>query len=128
MEKQIKIKTKDNHIVYGTLTTPKKKAGKLVIFVHGLTGHKNEHIFYNAARVFLTKRVATFRFDMYPGEKKARTLLNSAHSTHAKDLDTVIAYFAKTFEKIYVVGHSFGGPTILLARNIHLPKVAGIIF
>ena len=47
MEKEIKIKTPDKHIIYGTLNTSKKNSNILLIFVHGLTGHRDEHIFYN---------------------------------------------------------------------------------
>ncbi len=55
MEKQVKLKTKDKHIIYGVLNTSSKKCDKLAIFIHGLTGHPNEHTFYNAANQFPKK-------------------------------------------------------------------------
>jgi predicted alpha/beta-fold hydrolase len=61
MEKEIRIKTPDRHVIYGTLRIPKKKTGTLLVFVHGLTGHRNEHIFYNGARsgsIFIRARTA----------------------------------------------------------------------
>lgn len=113
MEKNAKIKTNDNHIIYGVLNY-QQKSDKLIIFVHGLTGHKNEHQFYNAARFFPTHGFATFRFDLYSDEKKGRILSYCTIETHSHDLNAVIDHFNNDYKKIYLVGHSLGGPTILL--------------
>lgn len=51
MQKEVKIKTGDKKVIYGTLDTV-AKSGTLVIFVHGLGGHQNEHLFYNAVKYF----------------------------------------------------------------------------
>lgn len=99
--------------MYGVLTTPPKKSGALLIFVHGFTGHKNEHIFYNGARFFAKRGMATFRFDLYSGEKGGRTLTDCGISTHAADTDTVVRFFRKKFRKIFVAGHSLDGLTIM---------------
>lgn len=125
MGKEVKIKTSDKHIIYGTFRSAKRKSSTLLIFVHGLGGHQDEHIFYNGARYFSEKGINTFRFDLYTGEKGGRTLTKSGISTHAKDLDTVVKYFRKEFKKIFVAGHSLGGLTIQVS-NIDL--VDGIIF
>ncbi|MFA5827095.1 MAG: hypothetical protein WC839_01190 [Candidatus Paceibacterota bacterium] len=42
MRKEIQLKTKDEHIIYGTFDSV-KKSKTLLIFVHGFTGHRNEH-------------------------------------------------------------------------------------
>lgn len=115
MERAVKLKTSDGHTIYGTLNIAKKKNGRLVVFVHGLAGHQNEHQFYNAARFFPARGYDTFRFDLYSGLKNGRTLTASSLSMHARDLNTVIAHFKNTYRRIGVVGHSLGGPTILLA-------------
>lgn len=47
MEKELKIKTPDKKLIYGSFVSAGKKSDKLVIFVHGFTGHKNEHIFFS---------------------------------------------------------------------------------
>ncbi|MEK7650595.1 MAG: alpha/beta fold hydrolase [Patescibacteria group bacterium] len=124
MEKEIKIKTPDKHVVYGTLRLANKKSDSLLIFVHGLTGYRNEHKFYNGARYFAAKNINTFRFDLYSWEKDARKLSDCGLSTHAADLNTVVKFFRKKFKKIFVAGHSFGGITILLSDT---SKVDGII-
>ena len=123
MEKNIQIETYDNHLIYGVLNS-KKEASKLIIFVHGLTGHKNEHQFYNAAKFFPENGFATFRFDLYSGEKNGRTLSECTIETHSSDLNAVIENFASDFNKIYLVGHSLGGPTILLAN---VDKIKSIV-
>ena len=93
----------------------KNKTNKLIIFVHGLTGHKNEHIYYNAARFFPKHDFATFRFDLYSGNKKGRRLRDCTIHTHANDINTVAHNFAKKFKKIYLVGHSLGAPSIIFS-------------
>lgn len=122
MEKEIKIKTTDSKYIYGVLRIPRNSLrlnGKpLVVFVHGLTGHKNEHHFFNGARFFEKRGWPTFRFDLYGDEKRSRHLQNCTLETHAKDLDTVIDYFInKGAKKIFVAGHSYGGLTILASKN-----------
>src|SRR3989304_3753719 len=124
METQLKIKTPDKHIIYGTLRPAKRKSSTLLIFVHGLAGHQDEHIFYNGARYFSEKGINTFRFDLYTGEKGGRILTKCGISTHAKDLDTVVKHFRKKFKEIFVAGHSLGGLTIQ-ASNTDL--VDGVI-
>lgn len=121
MEQNIKIKTPDNHIIYGILNY-QQKTNKLIIFVHGLTGHKNEHQFYNAAKFFPAHGFTTFRFDLYSGEEKGRTLSNCNIKTHAEDLDQVVSYF-KNYRDIYLVGHSLGGPSILWSSQKNIKSI-----
>jgi len=125
MEKEIKIKTKDKHIIYGVLNTTKKKSKSLIVFVHGLTGHKNEHHFYNSAKFFPKNGFDTFRFDLYSGEKGGRSLMKSAISTHTKDVETVVNHFNKKYKHIFLVGHSLGGPSIMLSKVRN--DISGII-
>lgn len=108
--------------IYGVLDQ-KLETDKLIIFVHGLTGHKNEHHFYNAAKFFTGKKFATFRFDLYTGQKNGRQLKDCTINTHSEDLNQVINYFRKKFRKIYLVGHSLGGPTVLGANLNEIQKI-----
>lgn len=124
MEQVTKIKTNDGHIIYGTLTTAPAASRKLIIFVHGLTGHRNQHIFYNAARFFPRRGLATFRFDLYSENPRGRKLRECTVKTHAEDLNLVVRHFADKFDKLFLVGHSLGGPTILSAG---LSRVHGIV-
>ncbi len=124
MEKKVTIKTDATHHLNGVLNTPEKEADQLVIFVHGLTGSSNEHLFYCASREFPKQGFAIFRFDFYPEAKAgSRTLQESTLKTHVGDLTAVVRYWSKKYKKIYLVGHSLGGLTILLSGNLPVEAV-----
>lgn len=115
MEKEIKIKTKDKKIIFGTLTTPKKKSKKLIIFCHGFTGHSNEHIFFNGSTFFVEKGYDAFRFDLYNWNKTARHFEETSLKQHGADITTVVKHFRSSYDSIYLVGHSFGGPSVVFS-------------
>ena len=117
MEQQIKIKIPGTKkYIYGVLRGSVRQP--LVILVHGLTGHRDAHIFYNGARFLERHGFSSFRFNLYDFAKDARKLDECTLQTHADDLDAVVAYFRKNgVRKICVIGHSYGGPTILLSRK-----------
>lgn len=117
MEKNLKIKTKDGHLIYGTLNYS-KPSKNLIIFVHGLTGHKSEHQFYNASKFFTQKNFNTFRFGLYSDESKARSLLDCLIKNHSEDINLVVKYFSNKYAKIFLVGHSLGGPSIILSDQM----------
>lgn len=117
MEKELKIPTPDKKVVVGTLLTAKKKSEILVVFVHGFTGHQNEHIFFNGAKFFSEKGIDSFRFNLYAGEdKNIRRFRDTTISLHGKDISTVVKSFRKKYKKIYVVGHGYGGTSLLFAE------------
>ena len=116
MEKQIKIPIANKKYIYGTLRGSLKNP--LLVFVHGFTGYKDEHIFFNGSRFFEKKGFSTFRFDLYNWNKDARKLEECTLSLHGEDLDTVVKYLRKKgANKIFVAGHSFGGVTVLLSKK-----------
>ena len=116
MEKEIKIPVSGRKCIYGILRGSLKNP--LIIFVHGLTGHMNEHLFYNASRYFERKEFSCFRFNLYGFEKDARKMAECDLSVHGRDLDSVIEYFKKKkVKRIFVVGHSYGGPAVLFSEK-----------
>ena len=116
MEKQYNVWLDKKHIAYGKLAGSKKKP--LVIVVHGLPCTINEGFYERACQWFDGHGYATYRFGLYDWHADARQLVDCTLSVHAKDLDTVIAHFRKKgYKKIFVAGHSFGGPTILLSKK-----------
>lgn len=126
MEKELKIKTADHKLIYGTFGASKVRADTLVIFVHGYTGHQNEHILFNGARFLTEKGFDTFRFNLYAGEgKNARHFRDTKISLHGEDITTVAKHFRKKYKKIYIIGHSYGGVSLLFADQ---SIIEGFIF
>lgn len=114
-DEEIIISLKDGLKLKGVLNSISKD--RLIIFVHGLNGNMNEHVFYNGARFFTKNNFSTFRFDFYSGELECRNLEQSSIDTHSSDLDRIIEYFSSRFKNIYLVGHSLGGPTIIFSKK-----------
>ena len=117
MEKIVNLKTKDGKIIRSIHTQTKKRNNTVAVFVHGLTGAPNEHIFHNAAKLFPTKGVDVFRPALYWWEKNNRNLSDCSISTHAEDLNKVLQYLRPKYKKIAVIGHSLGSPTILKSNK-----------
>jgi len=116
MEKLIQIKTADNKIIEGILLGPLEKP--LIVLIHGLAGNMNEAMHYNAARYFEEHGFSTFRFNLYSFNKGNRKLHECTFKTHGSDIDTVLKYLRnKGAKKIFLVGHSFGWPSILYATS-----------
>lgn len=93
-----------------------KKSQPLVIMVHGLTGNMDESLYRGGCEYLGAKGYATYRLNLYGYPKDARRIVRTTLKIHAKDLNAVAGYFRrKGFKKIFVVGHSYGGATILLS-------------
>lgn len=125
-EKEVKIRTKDGHTIYGVLSDQTARpSATLVIFVHGLASNMHEHKYYNAARVFAKEGIATYRFNLYDSGKGGRSITDCTFAVHADDLNRVVAHFRKHHASIFVVGHSLGAVVIMLADT---KKVSGVVF
>lgn len=118
METSFALPTRDHKKIMGTLRRAinREQSDAAIIFVHGLTGHSSEHIFYNAARFFPSKGLDAIRFDLYPGGLEGRLLPECSITTHASDLNQVLEYFRPKYKRIYLAGHSLGSVTVLSAR------------
>lgn len=123
MQNKIQLKTKDNHIIYGTLDSDRDNQ-TLLIFVHGMTGDQDEHHYFNAVPFFTKKGFDTFRFDFYSGRSNARSLSESSITTHSKDLKLIIDSFKNKYKNIILIGHSFGALVIL---NTNLSDILKIV-
>lgn len=116
MEKDLKIKIAPQLSVRGRFSGSLKQP--LFIVIHGLPGSYLEGFYERACFWFAKQGYATFRFDLYGWHKDARQLVNSTLKTHAADIDAVVRYFKKRgVKKVFVAGHSFGGPAILLSKE-----------
>jgi dienelactone hydrolase len=116
MEKDLKIKIDKTHSIYGRLNGSLDKP--LFIVVHGLPGSVYEGLYEGATRWFAEHGYSSFRFNLYSWQNDARQLIDCTLKTHANDLDAVVRYFRKRgLRKIFIAGHSFGGPTVLLSKE-----------
>jgi alpha-beta hydrolase superfamily lysophospholipase len=110
-----KLDTPDGFVIHG-VTSSDGPAHKAIFMVHGLTGHMNEYHFKRAADVLAAKGYDVYRFDLYSGEKGGRRMENCTLDTHAADLNTVMQAFGTKYNKCFAIGHSYGGPSVMLAN------------
>lgn len=116
MEKQVLLPTSNNKKILGKLRGSLQRP--LVVFVHGLSSHLDHHIFFNGARYFEKRGFASFRFNFYGNGSQARRMIDCTLKVHIYDLNRVIEYFRKKrVKRIFLVGHSLGGLTILMSNN-----------
>lgn len=116
MEKDLNIKIDARYSVYGRFSGSFRQP--LFIVIHGLPGSYLQGFYERACFWFAKHGYATFRFDLYGWQKDARQLVDSTLKTHAADIDAVVRAFKKRgVKKIFVAGHSFGGPSILLSKE-----------
>lgn len=122
MQKDIQIDTGDKYIIYGTLDS--KENDTLIIFVHGITGNKNEHHYFNAVPFFTQNNFDTFRFDFYCEYEGARSLSESSITSHVNDLKSIIDFFKEKYITLILVGHSLGALVIL---NTDLSNISKLV-
>jgi dienelactone hydrolase len=123
-EKDIKIRLTDNIYSFGTLVDT-ASTDCIVILIHGFTGHKDEHIFFNTAKYLASKGIASFRCNLYSDQSESRKFVDTKISQHGSDMTAIYKYFTKKYKKLFVIGHSFGGTSILCSDTSTL---AGTIF
>lgn len=82
---ELQIIASDSKTLFGTFTRSEKTNGKFVIFVHGLFGHQNDHIFFNGAHILAKSGIDSYRFDFYSGRKGSRTFNDSPIALQAAD-------------------------------------------
>src|SRR4051812_13616646 len=105
MEEPVRIEREDGKAIYGLLR--EVPDAPIVVSLHGITGHMNQHLHYLAARRFEWAKLTSFRFDFYGEEGDARRLIDCTPQLHADDIDAVIAYLSDRFpsKRIALVGH-----------------------
>lgn len=114
MEQEIKIKTPDKKTIYGILNkTKRKKALGLIVYVHGLPSDINDYTYLASARQFAKKGYDTLRIALYYWKPNARILSDCSLETHATDLRTTLDLYMKKYDRVFLIGHSWGGPTIM---------------
>ncbi len=118
MEDYWEIESGDGFTIHGILdhaagdqATPEKA----VIIIHGLTGNPHEYIHESAADFFTEKGYDVIRPYLYGGEN-GRALVDCTLETHAQDVNTIVNNIRGKYKKLFLVGHSYGGPTVMIAK------------
>lgn len=124
MEKILKIPLSKRKVIFGTLAYKGSKPRKLVILVHGLCGNEHWPPLLQASRYFKDKGYATYSLNLYSWQKGARRFRDTSLSVHAQDLNAVISFFKARYRSIFIIGHSFGGLTILRAQPVGISGVS----
>jgi hypothetical protein len=117
------IDTPDGHKIYGVKNASQSAAKSAIFIVHGLTGNMYEYAIKRAADHF-SARHDVYRFNLYDGNAGGRLLIDCTIQTHADDLNTVLAEFGAEYDQVFLIGHSYGGPTIMLARPAKVTAVS----
>ncbi len=117
VEKFLHIPTKDGKVIYGTLNYKGKKPARVIVFVHGLTGSISDHPLLAASRFFPQHGFAAFRIGLYGWNKDARHLRACTTKTHGKDISRAVQFLKKDFQNVFLVGHSWGLPSILFSNT-----------
>lgn len=113
-ERQVVIPTPDGKRIYATLGLPRRRTDKLVLFVHGLAGCDIWPTILLGSWYMRRHGLAYCRINLYDWRPGARTLRTSDFTTHARDTETVVRFLKRRgFHKVFGVGHSFGGLTLL---------------
>lgn len=98
-------------ILRGELSEP------LAIMMHGRPGNGNELLQYLGARYLYERGISILRLFMYDFEPKTRNLMDSNLQTNADDFEAVVQDLREqNVTKVFAIGHSYGGLTILKSK------------
>ena len=125
IEEQVIIHAPDKKRIYTTVGYPRQKPKGIVIFVHGLASTELWPPMLLGSWYFREHGYAYCRVNLYDWREGARTLMTSDLLQHARDTETVMRYLKRHgFSKIFAVGHSFGGLTLLQTDTTKLQAVS----
>ena len=92
-------------------------AGLVAIMMHGRPGNGDELLQYLGARYLYERGVSTLRLFMYGFDPKTRNLMDSDLQTHTDDFEAVVQNLREQdVSKVFAIGHSYGGLTILKSK------------
>jgi|GEM_PF-520413 len=86
----------------------------IVIMMHGRPGSANELLQYLGAHYIGEHNISTLRLSMYDFGTNYRSILDCTLDTHIQDFEDVVLYLrGMGVKKVFALGHSYGGITIL---------------
>lgn len=116
-EESWSIDTPDDKKIYGvTNRVSSEPSDKVIVMVHGNYCSKGHHPFPSATLAFLEKGYDVIRFDQYSGEENGRNIIDCTLQTHTDDLLEVLKEKVANYSSVFLIGHSYGGPVIMLGN------------
>lgn len=114
LERNINIPLRDGKKLHAILRGDINPDTPVVIMMHGRPGSGNELLQYLGARYLFEDGLTTLRLFMYNFGQEYRDLLDCTLDTHIQDFEDAVAYLRdKGVKKVFAIGHSYGGITIL---------------
>lgn len=98
--------TPDQKTIYGVTDYFKNAdelSDKVLVIVHGLTGHRDEYHIKGAADFFAPKGYDVIRFNLYDGPN-GRRLRDTTLQTYAADLNLVLNAKTQNYKKLFIAG------------------------
>lgn len=113
-ESKFEITLADGKKIHGRLRGSLSNDSPVVVMMHGRPGNGNELVQYLAAHYLYEQGITSICLSMYDFDPKYRDMLDCTLDTHISDFDTVVEHLRKEgVKKLFAVGHSYGGLTIL---------------
>lgn len=120
-----RFKAKDGMVIDGYFTeNSENNRNKLIIILPGLTGMAQQYIFIALRDILILKGYDVFIANLYSSEeingKSPRCLLEINTERHICDFDEMIDHFSEKYKKVFAIGHSLSGRTLLFSNNSKL--------
>lgn len=90
------------------------------VIVHGYCGTMNEHLHEEATSFFVERGYDVVRFNLQSQQYKLR---DCTLQTHAHYLLSVLEERCQSYKKRFLSGHSYGGPTIMIAQPKNIAAI-----
>lgn len=114
IQKDITFKMKDGGEIWSNFYGNKNE--KCIVIVHGLFGNSSEHQFYNGAKYFSKNNYDVYALNMYTIGK--RQIDKNSITQQKKDLEEIYEKLKRKYKKVFLIGHSIGGPIIYLSKIV----------
>jgi pimeloyl-ACP methyl ester carboxylesterase len=115
--------------IIGIIDTPPNPHG-MAIIMHGLGGHKEEHVLKTMAHTFVAQGIVAVRFDTTKGLGESDGKYEDATTTNfIEDLEDVIEHAGNQpwfREPFYLAGHSLGGLATTVYAERHSNRVKAL--
>jgi alpha/beta superfamily hydrolase len=97
---------------------------RLVILCHGFTGHKGEHwrLFVQTARALQKAGLNALRFDFMGSGDSSGEFNQMSPNSQIQDTLDVLKWARRRYQKIALLGLSFGGGTVICAAHQARPR------